>query len=205
MVELDAVPLVVVVELGRSLVSVADPVACGATCDPHPPRAAATTSAVSALRPPAMISAPPMRLAPPLYAVSQGWTLRIPIRLHARHIQQKSDRAVTGWRKSGTRPQLWRRMGENLPMTDLPTAGDSGWSDPDTLGAIPPVVAITYCAHCGGSASKGSHILCRQRLDVEPPVHCTTCRRTLMIETDGAAWTATCKKHGETTGSLASS
>ena len=41
-------------------------------------------------------------------------------------------------------------------MTDLPTAGDSGWSDPDTLGAIPPVVAVTYCGHCGKSATKGN-------------------------------------------------
>lgn len=93
-------------------------------------------------------------------------------------------------------------MGDNRGMTDLPTASDSGWSDPDTLGAIPPVVAMTYCAHCGNSANKGNHVLCRQRLAAEPPVHCTTCRRTLAVESSGREWTATCKKHGQTTGSL---
>lgn len=87
-------------------------------------------------------------------------------------------------------------------MTDLPTAGDSGWSDPDTLGAIPPVVAVTYCASCGRSANKGNHVLCRERLRVEPPVHCTTCRRELAIVRSGSQWSATCKKHGETSGTL---
>lgn len=95
-------------------------------------------------------------------------------------------------------------MGENLRMTDLPTAGDSGWSDPDTLGAIPPVIAMTYCARCGESASRKNHVLCRQRLQVEPPVHCTTCRRALTVETRGDAWTATCKKHGTHTGTVTS-
>lgn len=87
-------------------------------------------------------------------------------------------------------------------MTDLPTAGDSGWSDPDTLGAIPPVIAVTYCGHCGDSANRGNHVLCRQRLAVEPPVHCTTCRRELAVERDRSGWTGTCKKHGETNGTL---
>ena len=39
-------------------------------------------------------------------------------------------------------------------MSDIPTAGDSGWSDPDTLGAIPPVRTVTYCGYCGESATK---------------------------------------------------
>ncbi len=90
-----------------------------------------------------------------------------------------------------------------VDMTDLPTAGDSGWSDPDTLGAIPPVVAVTYCGHCGTSASKGNHVLCRQELAAHAPTYCTTCRRKLTVATEGTTWTATCKKHGETSGSTA--
>lgn len=87
-------------------------------------------------------------------------------------------------------------------MSDLPTAGDSGWSDPDTLGAIPPVRTITYCGYCGESASKKSHVLCRQRLEVEPPTMCTTCRRQLTVEETPDGWVAHCKKHGETSGTI---
>lgn len=87
-------------------------------------------------------------------------------------------------------------------MSDLPTAGDSGWSDPDTLGAVPPVVAATYCGHCGTSATKGNHVRCRAEIDAHGPTYCTTCRRTLTVERSGDSWTATCKKHGETTGTL---
>ncbi|WP_435200672.1 hypothetical protein [Janibacter sp. GS2] len=90
-------------------------------------------------------------------------------------------------------------------MSDFPTAGDPSYSDPDTLGAIPPVVSVTYCADCGASANRGSHIACRQHLEVLPPTYCTTCRRQLTVESQGSEWTATCKKHGETTGSTATS
>lgn len=85
-------------------------------------------------------------------------------------------------------------------MSDFPTAGDPGYSDPDTLGAIPPVVSVTYCAHCGESANRGSHIACRQRLQVQPPTHCTTCRRRLRVDSRGTEWVAICKMHGESSG-----
>ena len=75
-------------------------------------------------------------------------------------------------------------------MTDLPTAGDSGWSDPDTLGAIPPVVAVTYCGHCGTSANKGNHVLCHEELAAHAPTFCTTCRRTLTVTTEGTTFAA---------------
>ncbi len=82
-------------------------------------------------------------------------------------------------------------------MSDFPTAGDPAYSDPDTLGVIPPVVAITYCGWCGTSLTKGSHVTCRAHLEAEPPRHCTTCRRELRVETTADGWTAVCKKHGE--------
>lgn len=85
-------------------------------------------------------------------------------------------------------------------MSDFPTAGDSSWSDPDTLGAIPPVVSITYCEYCGDSASRKTHVLCRQRLELEPPRHCATCRRRMNVQITPRGWVAECKKHGETTG-----
>lgn len=87
-------------------------------------------------------------------------------------------------------------------MSDLPTAGDSGWSDPDTLGAIPPVRTVTYCGACGESASKKSHVLCRQQLETGPPRYCATCRRELTVRESGDEWVATCKKHGETSGTI---
>jgi hypothetical protein len=86
-------------------------------------------------------------------------------------------------------------------MSDLPTAGDSGWSDPDTLGAIPPVVSITYCGHCGESASKKNHVLCRERLKLEPPRYCASCRRRMKVQVTPGGWVAECSKHGETSGS----
>ena len=88
-------------------------------------------------------------------------------------------------------------------MSDFPTAGDPGFSDPDTLGAIPPVVSVTYCADCGNSANRGSHIACRKHLETQPPTYCTTCRRQLTVHLEGREWTATCKKHGESSGTLA--
>lgn len=87
-------------------------------------------------------------------------------------------------------------------MSDLPAAGDSHWSDPDTLGAIPPVRTVTYCGHCGESASKKSHVLCRQRLEQGPPQYCPTCRRRLTVEETADGWVAECKKHGETSGTI---
>lgn len=90
-------------------------------------------------------------------------------------------------------------------MSDFPTAGDPSFSDPDTLGAIPPVVSVTYCAECGTSANKGSHIACRKRLESRAPTYCTTCRRQLAVESDGTEWRATCKKHGESSGTLSTS
>ena len=88
-------------------------------------------------------------------------------------------------------------------MSDIPYAADSGYSDPDTLGAIPPVVAATYCAHCGRSANKSNHAACTQALATTPPTYCTTCRRELTVTSEGQQWTATCKKHGESSGSVA--
>lgn len=88
-------------------------------------------------------------------------------------------------------------------MSDFPTAGDPPPGDSDTLGAIPPVVSVTYCGHCGTSLTKGSHVVCRQRLAIEPATYCTTCRRELRdVAVTGDGWTATCKKHGEVTGTF---
>lgn len=87
-------------------------------------------------------------------------------------------------------------------MSDLPYAADPGHSDADTLGAIPPVVTATYCQHCGRSRTKGGHTACKQALAKTPPTYCTSCRRELVVTTDGGAWTAVCKKHGESTGTL---
>lgn len=89
-------------------------------------------------------------------------------------------------------------------MSDYPTAGDSSYSDADTLGAIPPVVAATYCQHCGRSRTKGGHTACAKALATTPPTYCTSCRRELEVTASCDSWTAVCKKHGERTGSLAS-
>ena len=85
-------------------------------------------------------------------------------------------------------------------MSDIPTAGDSGWSDPDTLGAIPPVRTVTYCGYCGESATKKSHVLCRPGLALAPPRFCTSCRRRMKVQVTPDGWEAECKKHGTTTG-----
>lgn len=87
-------------------------------------------------------------------------------------------------------------------MSDLPYAADTSYSDADTLGAIPPVVAAMYCTHCGTSRHRGSHASCDEALLTTPPRYCSSCRRTLRVETVGTGWTAVCKKHGETTGHL---
>lgn len=81
--------------------------------------------------------------------------------------------------------------------SSLPFAGDPGYSDPDTLGTIPPVVAATYCPHCGESRHRGVHVQCRRQPPSEPPTYCTTCRRRLAVERAGESWTADCVKHGQ--------
>lgn len=85
-------------------------------------------------------------------------------------------------------------------MSDYPTAGDPGYSDSDTLGAIPPVVAATYCEHCGNSKNKGAHGACRRRLQLEPPRYCSSCRRRMKVQVTPDGWTADCVKHGQSTG-----
>lgn len=88
-------------------------------------------------------------------------------------------------------------------MSDFPTPGDPAPGDSDSLGAIPPVVSVTYCGHCGRSLNKGSHVVCRTSLDREPATYCTTCRRQLTeVQVTDDGWTARCKKHGEVTGTF---
>lgn len=87
-------------------------------------------------------------------------------------------------------------------MSELPHAADMHYSDPDTLGAIPAVMTATYCEHCGRSQQKVSHGQCEREHGGEAPTYCTSCRRELEVTVEGDRWTAVCKKHGESTGTL---
>lgn len=85
--------------------------------------------------------------------------------------------------------------------SELPYAGDSGYSDPDTLGSIPPVVAASYCGHCGETRHRGDHVRCRRQLQLEPPRFCSSCRRRMKVQVTPDGWTADCVKHGQISGS----
>lgn len=60
---------------------------------------------------------------------------------------------------------------------------------------------MTYCGHCGLPLDDGVHDACVQRLALEPPRYCPQCRRRMVVQVTPDQWTATCKKHGETTAS----
>ncbi len=64
---------------------------------------------------------------------------------------------------------------------------------------------MRYCGHCGGerdrSAAEGGHTGCDQRLQLEPPRFCTSCRRRMVVQVTPASWSARCTVHGETSAS----
>lgn len=64
-----------------------------------------------------------------------------------------------------------------------------------------------YCGHCGGEASgdpadqvgnpaSDAHNSCRERLAMEPPRYCATCRRRMKVQVTPSGWTADCSRHG---------
>ena len=58
---------------------------------------------------------------------------------------------------------------------------------------------MSFCGHCGGPAAEGEHAGCVQRLELEPPRYCPSCRRRMVVQVTPGAWTARCSVHGETT------
>jgi len=59
---------------------------------------------------------------------------------------------------------------------------------------------VTYCGHCGEPLADGDHRVCRERLVLEPPRYCASCRRRLKVQVTPRHWSATCVEHGTTTG-----
>ena len=56
-----------------------------------------------------------------------------------------------------------------------------------------------YCGHCGLPLEDGDHATCRQRLVLEPPRYCPSCRRRLKVQVTPRGWSATCVEHGTST------
>ena len=54
----------------------------------------------------------------------------------------------------------------------------------------------TYCGHCGLLATAGSHEVCAQRLELEPPRFCTQCARRMKVQVIPRGWSAECVEHG---------
>jgi hypothetical protein len=57
-----------------------------------------------------------------------------------------------------------------------------------------------YCGHCGLPLDDSDHVACRQRLVLEPPRYCPSCRRRLKVQVTPRGWSATCVEHGVLTG-----
>ncbi len=62
-----------------------------------------------------------------------------------------------------------------------------------------------YCGHCGlpltgDEPGDPDHRSCAQRLVLEPPRYCGSCRRRLKVQVTPRGWSATCVEHGTTTG-----
>ncbi|WP_455835624.1 biotin synthase auxiliary protein BsaP [Pseudarthrobacter siccitolerans] len=59
-----------------------------------------------------------------------------------------------------------------------------------------------FCGHCGEAYDGGdgppsdAHQGCRERLAMEPPRYCSSCRRRLKVQVTPLGWTAECSRHG---------
>ncbi|WP_049758710.1 biotin synthase auxiliary protein BsaP [Kytococcus sedentarius] len=62
-----------------------------------------------------------------------------------------------------------------------------------------------YCGHCGEplvgrGGDPQDHAPCVRRLELEPPRYCPDCRRRMVVQVTPRGWTASCSRHGVTTG-----
>lgn len=58
-----------------------------------------------------------------------------------------------------------------------------------------------FCGHCGGADDGGLppsdvHQRCVERLSLEPPRYCTSCRRRMKVQVTPTGWSAECSRHG---------
>ena len=73
---------------------------------------------------------------------------------------------------------------------------------------MPEVSTQLYCGHCGERTTPGAHPpssanppspaheRCEQRLAMEPPRYCASCRRRMKVQVTPMGWTAECSRHG---------
>jgi hypothetical protein len=57
-----------------------------------------------------------------------------------------------------------------------------------------------FCGHCGEPVAAGDHTACAQRLVLEPPRFCPSCRRRMKVQVHPRGWSAECVEHGVLTG-----
>ncbi|MHC6219755.1 biotin synthase auxiliary protein BsaP [Arthrobacter sp. MMS24-S77] len=51
----------------------------------------------------------------------------------------------------------------------------------------------------GGPPTSDAHQGCQQRLAMEPPRYCATCRRRMKVQVTPLGWSAECSRHGRVT------
>lgn len=70
-----------------------------------------------------------------------------------------------------------------------------------TADAVGPTTAA-FCGHCGEPSDGGTgpasdvHHRCLERLAMEPPRYCATCRRRMKVQVTPLGWSAECSRHG---------
>ncbi|MDQ0689325.1 hypothetical protein QF047_000285 [Arthrobacter sp. W4I7] len=89
-------------------------------------------------------------------------------------------------------------LGVSLPNRPLPSQARPG--NPAVVG--PGSTTGDYCGHCGEPSDGGGgppsdvHQRCGERLAMEPPRYCATCRRRMKVQVAPLGWTAECSRHG---------
>ncbi|MDQ1602165.1 MAG: hypothetical protein QOE01_10 [Actinomycetota bacterium] len=59
--------------------------------------------------------------------------------------------------------------------------------------------APAYCDQCGEPDTRGDHVGCHARRDLEPPRYCPACRRRMVVQVLPRGWSARCVEHGTRT------
>jgi GNAT superfamily N-acetyltransferase len=89
------------------------------------------------------------------------------------------------------------RVYERLGFVRAP---ELDWSPIPGIDLVAYVLPLLWCDRCGRPRSEGGHEACATARELEPPRHCTSCGRRLVVQVRPAGWTARCSEHGETEG-----